>query len=240
MTPLSDTTLAIKTFERPDCLARALASIRKVYPHIPILIADDSRSPQESLSSMDGVSVLPMPFDSGMSAGRNHMVSACQTPFIVLMDDDFIFTEETDLGKLVQTLVDGPYDIAAGHLRLEGGREQHYEGFMVSRDKTLYLFRAEAKGDPIPCEIVLNFFAARIDALRRCQWDEELKICEHEDYFWRAKGAGIRVAYTPGVWAWHQREKPGEYGKYRNLRIRDMRGRAMEKHGWTDMVWMSI
>jgi hypothetical protein len=62
--------------------------------------------------------------------------------------------------------------------------------------------RDQATGDVIPecwnVDMVDNFFIARTAALKRVQWDNRLLVGEHEDYFLRAKAAGLRVAYCRG------------------------------------------
>ncbi len=38
----------------------------------------------------------------GLSAGRNAAVRATITPYVMLLDDDYIFTERTNILKLLQ------------------------------------------------------------------------------------------------------------------------------------------
>jgi len=232
---------AIKTFERPECLDRLLGSLRDYYPDVPVLVADDSRQPRTDLSAYGNVRVLPMAFDSGMSAGRNLMLDCASTPLVLLMDDDFVFTQGTQVERLIEALDGGPYDLVSGFLKIEeDGREQHYEGFMTTDADGLVLWRVEAHNEPIPCEIVLNFFLARVEPLRAIRWYEPLKICEHEEFFWRAKQAGLRVGFHPQVWALHARGRPGDYNRFRNHRINDMRNAALERHGWKGIRWQAV
>ena len=62
-------TALVKTFERPHILRRLVASIKRLYPTLPIVVVDDSREP----SSLAEVHTIPMPYDSGISAGRNRV-----------------------------------------------------------------------------------------------------------------------------------------------------------------------
>ena len=242
---MDDVTLCIKSFDRHPCLERLLESIRTYYPDVPILIADDGREcflrKPAQVEKFQGMTlrVLQMPFDSGMSAGRNLMVQEAKTSRLILLDDDFIFNDDTQLERLVEGLEQG-YDIVAGYLRLPGGREQHYEGFMIQSGDQLLLFRIEGATEIVPVDIVLNFFAARRDALQTITWDEQLKICEHEDFFWRGKQAGLRVGFCPHVWAWHQRGRNVQYNRFRNSRVKEMKAIAMEKHGWADQRWFAL
>jgi GT2 family glycosyltransferase len=66
------------------------------------------------------------------------------------------------------------------------------------------------------CDICRNFFLARIDTLAAVTWDEQLKLAEHEDFFWRYKQAGYKVRWTPDVVAEYVNSKPSEHVRYRN------------------------
>lgn len=238
---MENLTLLVKTFERPGALRRELDSIRAYYPGVPVIVADDSRQPTPQVAEEAGVTAqyLQLPFDTGMSAGRNLMVQAATTEFVAMLDDDFIFGPESDLGLLRQELEAGGYDIVTGRLICDGG-EQHYEGLMHQEAEWLQLYRPATVGATIPVHIGLNFFVARTAALRAVRWDPRLKICEHEDYFWRAKGEGLRVGYCPRVTAVHERERNPLYNEFRNSRVRQFRAMALEKHGWRDTVWLAI
>ena len=60
-------TVLIKTFERPAVFRRLVQSIRRLYPSLPIVVADDSREPIR----LSGVETVSLPYDSGIAAGRN-------------------------------------------------------------------------------------------------------------------------------------------------------------------------
>src|SRR5512143_3189093 len=80
-------TVLIKTFERPKVLRRLLISIRRQYPDLKIVVVDDSRQPID----IEGVRTIPMPFDSGVSAGRNEGLKHIDTRYTLVLDDDFVF-----------------------------------------------------------------------------------------------------------------------------------------------------
>jgi len=71
------TTILFQTFKRPEACARLLESIIKHYPeYYPdfVIVNDDSEH------------------DRGISWGRNFLVSQAQTPYVLIIDDDAIFT----------------------------------------------------------------------------------------------------------------------------------------------------
>ncbi len=59
----------------------------------------------------------------------------------------------------------------------------------------LHIPRGEYRriGDIAECAFVCNCFVAQRDILQAIRWDEDLKVDEHWDFFWRAKIAGVRV-----------------------------------------------
>lgn len=234
-------TLCVKTFQRPACLERLLHSIRERYSDIPVIVADDGPGHEGSPAAASAKAVyLPLPFDSGLSVGRNRMLDAVSTPYAAILDDDFVFVGATNMAQLIEPLVEGQYDLMAGRLFIPGSGHQHYEGFMSEHRGCLVMARVTSESLLIPAHIVLNFFAARAESLRTVRWDEALKVYEHEDFFWRAKAAGVRVGYDPRVVAHHIGERPGNYAVYRNGRIAESRAYVLRKHGWSDIRWVML
>ncbi|KAM8829610.1 LOW QUALITY PROTEIN: beta-1,4 N-acetylgalactosaminyltransferase 1a [Synchiropus picturatus] len=95
-------TIATKTFLRYDRLADLIASVRRFYPHIGIVIADDNEHPQPVGGA--GVEQFFMPPRKGWFAGRNLAVSQVTTKYVLWVDDDFLFTAKTKLEKMVDIL----------------------------------------------------------------------------------------------------------------------------------------
>ena len=56
-------TVAIKTFERPELVTRAVSSLRKIHPKIRVIIADDSKKPI-SFDDDPYTEALHLPFDT--------------------------------------------------------------------------------------------------------------------------------------------------------------------------------
>ncbi|KAM4618024.1 beta-1,4 N-acetylgalactosaminyltransferase 2-like [Discoglossus pictus] len=87
-------TVATKTFLRYDKVRLLIKSIRQFYPDITIIVADDNENTEK-----------------GWFAGRNLPVSQVTTKYFLLVDDDFIFTENTKLEKFVQVLEETDLDV---------------------------------------------------------------------------------------------------------------------------------
>ncbi|HEY2826961.1 MAG TPA: glycosyltransferase, partial [Pirellulales bacterium] len=113
---LSQTTAIIKTFQRPKDLDRLIRSMRRYYPQLQILVGDDGFEP----SPRTDVGYLRLPEDIGLSAGRNALLDRVQTPYFLLLDDDWQFIRKTQIEKLTQLVDEGELDIAAGnHIKIK-------------------------------------------------------------------------------------------------------------------------
>lgn len=230
--PLDDVTVLIKTFERPRVLRRLVESVRRLYPGLGIVIADDSRVPRR----VEGATTIALPYDSGISAGRNAGLAAIETPFFVLCDDDLVFFRGTRLAPLLRRMRAHP------EIDLVGGRAldlPHYRDVDTRGRRALTAASKARRGSPArraeeldgapptPLrrghaedaqaeapggtlaglerrEVVRNFFVGRTERVRQVGWDPQLKLVEHADFFARARGV-LTVAYDPELAVLHAR-----------------------------------
>lgn len=180
-------TAVIKTFERPRILRRLIASIRRYDPDLHLIVVDDSREPV----TLEGVTLIRLPYDSGVSAGRNAGLAAVETPYVLILDDDFVFSRRTRLDLALQTIERfDQVDILGGDVI----QLPFYRRWDPSR-AAIYPTPVKATcplgsliGTLPVCDKVPNFYIARTDALRRVAWDPRIKRLDHADFFTRARG----------------------------------------------------
>ena len=203
----NNVTAIIKTFNRRDLADKLVRSIRKYYPDLSIIVADDSTI--ESGPMQDCV-YYRLPQDVGLSRGRNFLVNKVETRYTLLLDDDFEFSDSTKLGKLQDALDDG-FDLAAG--RVNG--KDHCGLLELNKGVLKYVHgnRGLLHNRPV-YDITWNFFMARTEFLRALPRDESLKLCEHTDWFLSAKGK-LRCTSLPDVNVLHSRSRPESYRSYR-------------------------
>ena len=66
-------------------------------------------------------------------------------------------------------------------------------------------------------DICRNFFLAKTIVLYLNKWDENLKLCEHEDWAWRLKTeTSYKVFYSALIRGYYINDKPDQYLKLRN------------------------
>jgi glycosyltransferase involved in cell wall biosynthesis len=234
---MNDVTFMIKTIERPDCLARLVRGIRFAYDNVPIIVADDGKDtePSRKVCTAFNAQHVPLMHDVGLSAGRNAMADLVETDYLCTMDDDFVFTPATDIQRLLSLAKSTIFDLVTGTV-LQMGTETHFEGRLWIQDRTMHLRPLRAKiGKPIPIDIGWNFFVAETAKVRRVRWDDQLKICEHHDFFLRWRSAGYTCGYHPKVVIDHRPDSTPAYAAYRHARNHEYWSVLQAKHDFVDV-----
>ncbi|RFU64423.1 glycosyltransferase [Peribacillus saganii] len=225
-------TAIIKTFERPHCLDLLIKSIKEFYPSLPIIVADDSKSP---IPRTD-VEYHVLPFDGGLSKGRNFLVKQVKTPYFLLLDDDHFFINETKIESLLDVLENSDIDIVGGRYIQTNGVRNSQAVFEIKNNELILKAAPYGKeGEVELYDNVANFFLAKTDKLQNHIWDERLKLGEHWDFFLSHKG-NLKVAMHPEIFLFHTNDRSnGEYNEYRNREYEFYRQMFMTKHGILDI-----
>ena len=217
---VDEVTFIFKSFERQGMAKRLYRSIQRYYPGVRIIIADDSRKPLK----LDGPEIIQFPFNSGLSKGIQACLDRVQTPYTIHMDDDMLLTPltrwedelrfheqhpEFDLcavqGRTPR--LSSPRDIAAPYFSITMDTARQPQRFPVGLSLDAHHYTA-AKTP--------NYFLVRTEAYRQVGYDENIRMIDHHEFFFRAAGV---LACTMNVDAflyhYHNRFSPG-YDKYRN------------------------
>lgn len=211
---LDNITIMIKAFERPGCLERLLKSIDKFYPGIKIIVADDSRVPSKNTRA--NVTFLGLPYNSGISYGKNRAMAAAKTPYVVSLDDDFIFTAHTQLEIWLNILENSSIDLVGGNVK----GFANYFGCINETElaKGIAHFERRDKGIEFGCplvDIVLSFWMGKKEAIQAFGgYDDDFKVVEHSVFFLRAFKK-IKVAHCDRVTVDHFH--PASGGGYEKL-----------------------
>lgn len=197
-------TMTVKTFERPAVLRRCLASVRTVFDG-RIVVADDSRTPMRDLGA--GVQVIPMPFNSGVSVGRNAALDAVETEYVFVTDDDVVFTAASDIVAAMNFLDDnGQVDLVAltrvdlpRWRAVSAGANALFPG----AKEPLVPFGTLIDGLPVVSKTP-QLYLARTASIQKVRWDERLRMVDHRDFFSRAAGRIVSVQ-AETIRAYHMR-----------------------------------
>jgi len=213
-------TLLVKSFIRKNCVENLILSIRKFYPTIQIIIVDDSNPPLQF--DYPNVETYNIEFDSGVSAGRNFGVSKVKTKYFVLLDDDFEFTEETCLEKFYEIIERNDVDVLGGQVLEKKIAVQYYGYFSIDeKNKAVVTERGyQDMGDYKQSHLILNFFIAKTEKIKKFGWDNKLKIAEHAAFFFEHRDK-LKVGYLDNVSIVHKQLRDATYNTYRS-RAMDM------------------
>jgi hypothetical protein len=179
-----------------------LKTIRRRYPGLKVIVVDDSRQPRE----LEGVQTIVMPYDSGISAGRNRALDVLETPYFLLLDDDFVFSHLQNLEELMGIMRRHP------EIDILGGRCIDLP-FYIQHDFHDMPLGPQAAAPKVPLGTlfeghpvvnkVQNYFIGRTETVRAVKWKPELKVHEHTEFFTRARGklttvfhSGMRILHA--------------------------------------------
>ncbi|XP_066440506.1 beta-1,4 N-acetylgalactosaminyltransferase 1 isoform X2 [Eleutherodactylus coqui] len=224
-------TIATKTFLRYDKLQDLIDSIRKFYPTITIVIADDSEKPQKVEGPF--IEHYTMPFGKGWFAGRNLAISQVSTKYVLWADDDFIFSPQTKIEKFVDVLEKTSLDLVGGAVR-------EVTGYYATYRQTINIVPGDKEGDCLKvlqgyhhviegfpnCVVtdgVINFFLARTDKILRVGFDPRLSRIGHLEFFIDGLGSlhvgscdDVVVDHASKIQLpWAKSKSDKEYSKFR-------------------------
>ncbi|XP_072417758.1 beta-1,4 N-acetylgalactosaminyltransferase 2-like [Chiloscyllium punctatum] len=180
-------TITTKTFLRYHKLRILIDSIRNFYPNMTIIIADDSEVPEK----IEGphIEQYIMPFAKGWFAGRNLAASQVTTKYFLWVDEDFLFTKQTKVEKLVEVLENTNLDMVGGSVN---GNRFHFRLWYEygNPDDGECLFSKGGGFHPLDgfpnCVItsgVVNFFLARTSKILSVGFDPRLARVAHSEFF---------------------------------------------------------
>lgn len=256
---LDDVTFIFATIHRPACVRRLITSVRHYYPSLKIAVADQNPPDpkMEEFYQRNGVMVRYVPFDTGVSGSRSSLLELVDTKYILYGDDDFIFTQHTNLALPRDFLeVHADFGLVGGNMMDLRVAE---DGSVIKsrrRFEKILSFCPEQRGvisTPIDyvhpktflfkdrlfyqCDMTLNWALCRseIFADPNLRWDPEFKISgEHENFFFQLKlRSAWRIAYSPELLCDHKHE---HFEHYEILRSRTEGWISLGKK-W-DIDWM--
>jgi hypothetical protein len=246
-------TVITHTHGRKDSVEALHASVQEYFPGTLVYASTDGEAtatlPPYPHIVNNTLLWLYLPFDSGLSVARNQLMLLAPTPYVHVIDDDFLLTSESRMDTLLAILHGSSFDIAAPRVAMhgEGGMKnepahRQFKGILTVEDSALVLSEG-TRGMYEGCEhvdFVPNDFLAKRAPLLLSPWEAELKLGESEEFFLRAQQAGIKVLFCDAVRVEHKQSdwwsRPDtEYHEDRR-RSTDYWRLALHKHGLQRLV----
>uniref|UniRef100_A0A8D0KN95 Beta-1,4-N-acetyl-galactosaminyltransferase 2 (SID blood group) n=1 Tax=Salvator merianae TaxID=96440 RepID=A0A8D0KN95_SALMN len=210
-------TITTKTFLRYHKLRVLIKSIKQYYPDIKLIVADDSNNPE--MMQETNVEQYIMPFGKGWFAGRNLAISQVTTKYYLWVDDDFVFTADTKIEKLLEVLENTNLDMVGGSV---GGNDYKFKIIYEEGEDSSCLHlrygsfhRLEGFPNCVVTSGVVNFFLARTEETRRVGFDPKLQRVAHSEYFMDGLGS-LRVGSCNDVIVGHQPHNPANNSQEAN------------------------
>jgi len=235
-------TIGIKSFvcdsSNEMFLQNLIKSIRLNYRRIRIIIGNDgpiSLNDFPWFRKDEYLDELHIPYDAGISRGRNIMVQKTNTPYFLLLDDDHLFDENTRIEDALAGLLVNNFDIVGLRVHnLPGIEERERNGINIpryvatvskfqNRKLTLCVWNENNGPDvrnlkvPVKVDVLHNAFIAKTQILIENPWKDYLKVNEHMTFFLDARSSNLNVGYLPSVVVHHRLREPTScYTRVRN------------------------
>lgn len=251
MTSTRELSVGIKTFMRTPQLRRCLDSLRQHEWH-EVIVAEDGPMDEErellygNFAEQMPLKLLRLPFDTGLAAGRNEILRHCDTPYLLMLDDDQtvpanvdrlaeVLDENDHIGGVSAVLLEhGDRKCTACDLFLVGSR-------IVKEVRDHHPVRHTASGQRfVTFDFIPNSTLFRKACLDDLAWDPFYKIGrEHLDFYFSHQRIGRwQFAVSPDVIIGHHPDSAaGAYRSFRHgQRIAVSDRYFLEKFGVTSVV----
>ena len=223
--------------------------------HLPenatIFVADQGHTNEQKSLYYNGRSLrhlyyYTLPYNCGLSYGRNFLVSKAHElgyDFCLIASDSMIFNEKTEFIDTLIPLMEAPssYSLIGCHLN---GAQIYWVGWLtlipgkcfeldfIDRSQT-----SPGRLNLFDCSSCHNFFIATTKSLIDVKWDDNLKLAEHEDFFYRYTQAGYKCAWTPDVSCDYFKTRYGQHAAIRQQNWNESLPKLLGK--WKINQWIS-
>ena len=227
--------IGIKTFMREATFFKTLNAVKENFPFpYKLYVADDgdiSESKDKAYNELRqaGHEVIILPFNSGLSRGRNEIARRVKEQHVLMMDDDMEL-ESGEPVKMMRDVLESDENIGLVAGVLELRNKDPYGGNGYSQGLRLEVSHGQLirwpESNPVHkvngwsyriADQVVNFFLARAEMFKDIQWDDNIKVeWEHMDFFLRLKDTKWKAAVCLDAKAVHLHSiHDPEYNMYR-------------------------
>jgi len=229
--------IVITTFLRDELLYTCIDSLMPFLSVRFELIIVDQNPDDEKRDLFKSFHYISVPYDSGLSYSRNIGVEKAKElgcEFTIIGSDSFLFNDSFyGLDRNFKL----KYDLLGFEL---SGCVCDWEAYLTlipGKSFNLTFIDKPANKSIFACDIVRNFFIARTRTLIESPWNNNLKLCEHESFFYEYKQKGFTVGWTNLINATKMPTRPDEYAYIREKNFRD--GQVLLKEIYNIKEWVS-
>lgn len=161
-------------------------------------------SPVPSNIDYNNIKYIHVPSNTWISKQRNIALENVKTPLFLLLDDDYLYINGTNIKKMLDYINSGDVDIIWWNLLNVLSEQYSFDGSYEFIENTLYHW-VEVKNSSWLYDVIFNFFLAKTDQIRRIWWrDDELKYArEHDDFFLNTMKNWLKIWYDKEITVEH-------------------------------------
>ena len=220
-------TFIYKSFERQKLAKKLYHNIQAYYPGVKVIIADDSRKPLDLKA--DHLEIIQLPFNSGLSYGLNRALERVETPYVIRMDDDQLLTPYTRFDEQLHYLMAHPKVDLVGVLQystpklvpLRSVAKEFYGQPMDFSPRRLLIPHMTQIDGRVVVGKGSNVFVVSTQKLREIGYDDQIRMLDHQEFFYRAAGRLVSVI-DPKAFVFHNHNRfKAHYRSYRHDIDRD-------------------
>lgn len=178
-------------------------------------------------------------WDCGLSYARNYLVQRAYElgcNYIFLTADSYEFKEKYNLEPIIKFLESDNKNGLVGFVE-EGKPDPKWcwdielipNQYFLLKKPTRPIINFEGLKF-IPCDVTQNFYLAKIKILLEVPYDENLKLCEHEDAHYRFKQAGWKVFFNDSIACKYINEKSPQYNEKRRRIYTEYKQKLLKKY----------
>jgi glycosyltransferase involved in cell wall biosynthesis len=240
--------VGIKTFYRTEKLKKTLdALLNKGF--YEVIVADDSKIESEkeafynTYKDLLPLNVLKLPFDTGLSYGRNRIVETCKTEYLLMLDDDQVIPENI---HLLLFALQGNEKL--GGISCYWWEDEKFvckatnifktKNYIIKDIGEIPVLKSTKSIDYYLCDFIPNSTLYRMDCFQSILWEEKIKIgSEHIDFYLNHKlNSDWQFAVTPDVIIKHYPNRAsstkGVYLKFRHQQDRLIQSKKILFDKW--------
>jgi hypothetical protein len=228
--------ILITTFLRDSLLEKAVKSVLINKPsNSIILIGDQNPNHIKELNynySPDCIYV-PLPFDCGLSYARNELIGIANNfkcEYLVMSADSIIFNSPYDFTPYI-SLLESSLRVKKIGFGLKNRQPWEYNMELIEGQYFNLKKSTQYVGEYLKVDTCKNFFIATVKSFLQVPYDNDLKLCEHEDHCWRYKLEGYETLFTDKIEADYIQDRPEEYQKYRGRLYSEFKQKLLKKYG---------
>jgi hypothetical protein len=244
--------IILTSIERPIALKKSVQSILAVWQdNWALFIGLQDYYDSESFGIITKIieenpgkeiRLYDLEYNCGISKARNELINKVAMwgiPYVFLTADSIRFNDMRYFDIILSSVVLKDYDLVGINIEQRIAWEANLN-LIPNQSFELNFIDPKLKKNTliVPCDIVRNFWLATTESLINITYDEQLIMCEHEDFFYKYKEAGYRVGCTDicnGVYK--NEDNTPEYDKIRRTNFRIGKQRLLDKYSLK--TWVS-